>query len=134
MERREVSARFSALIAAANRYLAQGGDLAQLTPMRAQQLGLLPENWVRDPDMRTDNGLYLGRWHDGQSKEMIAAGVVGSYEAVAPIVTKYRPDAARIFFPYPKELSGPPRGDTFMRLMVMVFDRAGLERAAARNP
>lgn len=135
MERRAVNARFAALIAAAQKYLAQGGDPAVLTPMRAQQLGLLPPNWVRDRDVRTNNGLYLGPWKEARRKdEMIAAGVVGSYDAVASIVAKYRSNAARVFFPYPKELTGFPRGDNFMRLLVIVFDRAGLARAASQNP
>jgi hypothetical protein len=135
MEQRVAAARFAALIAAAQKYLAQGCDPAALTPMRAQQLGLLPPNSVRDPDVRTNNGLYLGPWKDAQRKdEMIAAGIVGSYDAIAPIVAKYRSNATRVLFPYPKELTGFPRGDNFMRLLVIVFDRAALSRAAGPNP
>jgi hypothetical protein len=135
MERRAVNERFTALICAAQRYLAEGGEPAALTPLRAQQLGLLPPNSVRDPDVRTNNGLYLGPWQDLQRKDvMIAVGVVGSYDAVAPLLAKYRASAARVFFPYPKELTGLPRGDTFMRLLVIVFERDALARAAGQNP
>ena len=128
MERRSDAARMAALLVAARQYLGQGRDLAQLTPMTVQRMGLLPPNWVDDPDIRTKNGLYLGPWESAA----IAVGVVGSYEALTPIIAKYRRDAARVFFPYPKELKGVPAGDTFMRLLVMVFDRRGLEHAVAQ--
>jgi hypothetical protein len=126
MERRCNLARFSALLVAASDYLRLKGDLAALTPLRAQQLGLLPANWVTDPDVRTNNGLYLGPW----GADGIALGVVGSYEGLQNVISKYRAAASQIFFPFPKELNAPPRGDTFMRLMVMVFDRNGLTQAA----
>lgn len=130
MEKRSDAARMAALLVAARQYLAQGRDVSQLTPMSVQRAGLLPPNWVNDPDIRTKNGLYLGPWKDAA----IAVGVVGSYEALAPTIGKYRQDAARVFFPYPKELNGVPTGDTFMRLLVMVFDRRGLAHAAAQAP
>ena len=126
MERRSNLARFSALLFAARDYLAHNGDLAQLTPMRAQQMGLLPPHWVTDPDVRTNNGLYLGPWDDNQ----VALGMVGSYEGLQPVIGKYRAAAAQIFYPFPKKLSEPPQGDTFMRLLVMVFDRNSLIQAA----
>jgi len=125
MERRCDSARMAALLSAANQYLTKGFELSQLTPMRVQQQGLLPPNWVTDPDVRTNNGLYLGP-ADGDG---IAVGVVGSYAAIEPIVAKYRQNAKEVFFPYPKVLQGAPTGDTFMRLLVMVLNRAGLDRA-----
>ncbi len=128
MERRCDSARMAALLSAANQYLAKGFELSQLTPMRVQQQGLLPPNWVTDPEVRTNNGLYLGP-SDGDA---IAVGVVGSYAAIEPIVARYRENAAQVFFPYPKVLKGVPAGDTFMRLLVMVFNRAGLPRAATQ--
>jgi hypothetical protein len=125
MEKRSNLARFAALLFAARDYLAQNGDLAELTPMRAQQMGLLPPHWVYDPDVRTNNGLYLGPW-DGNE---VALGVVGSYEGLQPVIRKYRAAAAHIFLPFPRKLIESPRGDTF-RLLVMVFDRNGLTQAA----
>jgi hypothetical protein len=126
MERRSNLARFSALLFAARDYIAQNGDRAQLTPMSAQRLGLLPPHWVTDPDVRTNNGLYLGPW----GVDEVALGVVGSYQGLQPIIRNYRATAAQIFFPFPKRLIEPPDGDTFMRLLVMVFDRNGLIQAA----
>jgi hypothetical protein len=129
MEGRNAEARFAALLAAARDYLAAGNDPAALTPARAQALHLLPPNWVTDRDVRTNNGLYLGPWPGGQ----IAIGVVGSYEALQPLIAKYRAHAAKILFPFPKELDGEPTGDTFMRLLVMVFDRSALAAMPVMN-
>ena len=70
--------------------------------------------------MRTDNGLYLGPWPGGR----VAVGIVGSYEALQPLIVKYHARASKVFFPFPKELKGEPSGDTFLRLLVMVFDPA----------
>ena len=92
-----------------------------------QKLCLLPPNWVNDPDVATHNGLWLGPRDYG----LIGVGVVGSYEALAPLIAKYRGDAVQIYFPYPRALAGNPKGDTFMRMLVIVFNRDGLARAAA---
>jgi hypothetical protein len=122
IEQRDVDARFAAELAAARDYLAAGHDPAALTPLHAQQLGLLPPNWVTDPDVRTGNGLYLGPWRDGR----VAVGIVGSYDALRPLIARYQSRAVNLYFPFPKEFKGSPQGDTFMRLLVMVFDRATL--------
>lgn len=126
MERQSDAARINALIVATSRYLELGKDPARLTPMNVQALGLLPANWVNDPDVRTNNGLYLGPWKENE----VAIGIVGSYTALAPTIEKYRQSASQVFFPYPKELKVPPAGDTFMRLLVMVFDRQHLTTIA----
>ena len=49
-----------------------------------------------------------------------------------PLIADYRADATEVYFPFPRPLAGPPKGNTFMRKLVMVFDRAGLARAAQR--
>jgi hypothetical protein len=126
LQRRNNQERFAALLAAAQGWLDRGGNPAALTPMRAQDASLLPPRWVTEPDVRTRNGLYLGSWPGGK----IAVGVVGSYDALTPLIERYRNYASEILFPFPKRFSDPPRGDTFMRQLVMVFDRASLARAA----
>ena len=123
-ERCDAEARFAAQMVAARNYLLAGQDPTLLSPLHALQLGFLPPRMVRDPDVRTDNGLYLGPWPGGG----IAVGVVGSYEALQPLIAEYRVHARKVFFPYPKELVEPPTGDTFLRLLVMVFDREVLIR------
>ncbi len=128
MERQCDAARFDSLLAAAQKYLADGGDLDQLNPRRAESIGLLPAHSTNEDGVRTSNGLYLGPAGNG----LIGIGVVGSLEALRPLIAKYRGDAVRIYFPYPRELSDSPRGDTFMRQLVVVFDREGLAHASAR--
>ncbi|MBV8775357.1 MAG: hypothetical protein JO166_23940 [Deltaproteobacteria bacterium] len=123
-EQRNDLARFSVLLLAASRYLAQRREPAILTPIEAQRLGLLPPHWVTDPDVRTNNGLYLGPWNRNE----VALGVVGTYLGLQPVVQKYRAAAAEILLPFPRRLSESRRGDTFM-LLVMVFDHNGLARA-----
>ena len=128
MERRCDAARFDALLIAARKYLANGGDLDRLSPRHAELLGLLPAHSTNEAAVRTSNGLYLGALGGG----LVGVGVVGSIDALRPLIAKYRADAARIYFPYPRELTDPPRGDTFMRQLVLAFDRDGLARAAAK--
>lgn len=137
MERQADSARFDALVVAANRYLQRGGTLADLTPSVAERLHLLPSDWLvglplppqlgQDAGPRFDKGLWLGPWRNGET----GVGLAGSYAAVKPLIDKYRGAASGIFFPYPQLLS--VRAEREGRwLLVMVFDRAQLSRAAAR--
>lgn len=127
LQRRSNRERFAALLTAAHDWLARGRNPSALSPMRAQAAGLLPPRWVIEPTVRTRSGLYLGGWPGGK----IAVGVVGSYDALTPLIARYRKYADEILFPYPRKLSDPPHGDTFMRQLVIVFDRASLSPAAA---
>ncbi len=128
LERRFNRDRFDRLVVAADRYLSSAGDLRSLTPSRAAALALIPESWAVDADVYTRNGLILGAWKN----DRIQVGVVGAYEALKPLIADYRPDAAEVYFPFPRPLKEPPWGNTFMRKLVLVFDRAGLARAAKR--
>jgi hypothetical protein len=128
MERRCDTARFDALLIAAHNYLTNGGRLDLLSPRRTESLGLLAPHATNEAAVRTSNGLFLGTLGDG----LIGVGVVGSYDALRPLIAKYRADAARISFPYPRDLTDPPHGDSFMRQLVIAFDRDGLARAAAK--
>jgi len=126
METRFDTARFDALLIAAQQYIADGGELSKVTPFTLQSRRLLPSGWVSDRDIRTRNGLYLAPAAD----DGMAVGVTGSYEALKPTIERYRGFAREIYFPYPGKLSEPPRGNTFMRLLVMDFNRDGLAKAA----
>lgn len=128
MERRSDEARFEAMLTGVRAYLAGGGDPARLSPLELEKRGLLPAHWVEDSDVRTKNGLFLGPL-DGAT---IGIGVVGSYEALQPLIERYRRLAAQIYFPYPKALTGSPHGDTFMRLLVITFRPAALPQRPAR--
>jgi hypothetical protein len=126
METRLDTARFDALLIAAQQYVASRGEVSNLTPFALQSRGLLPSGWVSDPDIRTRNGLYAGP----AANDEIGVGITGSYEALKPTIERYRSFATEIYFPYPAKLSQPPRGKTFMRLLVMDFSRDGLANAA----
>jgi hypothetical protein len=130
MERRCDIERFEELLVAAHKYVADGGSPDLLSPRRAEALGFLAPHSANEAGVRTSNGLFLGAPRDG----LIDVGVVGSYEALLPLIAKYRADAAHIYFPYPRELTDPPHGNTFMRQLVLAFDRDGLARAASRAP
>jgi hypothetical protein len=120
--------RFDRLVVAADNYLSDNGDLRDLTPSRAAISGLLPRGWAVDRDIYSKDGLILGPW----KSDRIQIGVVGSYEALKPLIADYRADAAEVYFPFPRPLADPPKGNTFMRKLVMVFEPAGLKRAARR--
>jgi hypothetical protein len=120
--------RFDRLVVAAAKYLSSAGDLRALTPSRAAKLNLIPGTWGLDDDVYSRDGLILGPWKDAQ----VQVGVVGSFEALKALIADYRDDAAEVYFPFPRVLNGPPKGNTFLRKLVVVFDRAGLARAAQR--
>ncbi|MGA3231118.1 MAG: hypothetical protein ABSD51_14335 [Candidatus Binatus sp.] len=126
METRLDTARFDALLIAAQQYVATGGEVSKLTPFELQSRRLLPSGWVSDRDIRTRNGLYVAP----AANDEMAVGITGSYEALKPTIKRYCGFAREIYFPYPRKLSEPPRGNTFMRLLVMDFSRDGLAKAA----
>ncbi len=126
METRFDTARFDALVSASQQYLVGGAELSKVTPYELQSRGLLPPGWVSDRDIRTRNGLYVGPADD----DGVSVGITGSYEALKPTIERYRNFAREIYFPYPGKLAEPPRGNTFMRLLVMDFSRDGLAKAA----
>ncbi len=134
MQRRMARARFDALLLGAERYLTQGGDPASLSPEHAQQLRLLPQGWFGGAAFTATNAnphyfrfkVVLGPSEAGG----IAVGIEGWYDALEPIIRTYGADASRIYFPYPVRLA-PASVPRKPAMMVMTFDRAGLERAAA---
>lgn len=127
MERRSDTERFAQLLAAGRGWIAASRPPSQLTPMRAEQIGLLPLHTANDPDPRTSNGLFLGPLPNGE----IGVGVVGTWAALAPLAQIYRAAGNRVYFPYPRELGTRPHGDTFMRQMVVAFSPAALAAAPA---
>ena len=145
MRRRADSVLFDTLLLAADRWLADGNSLARLTPLEAQQHGLLPaswitgptaagwsirENYVTDPSERHFLGAWLGPMPDGHA----SVGVYGSYAALEPLIGRYRASAVRVYFPYPRELRASEAAampaDTH-GLMVIEFERERLAATAA---
>lgn len=133
LQARAAAVRFDTLLAAAYGYVASGRSFPDLSPLSAQQAGLLPPNWVGGPLLRSAqtpgvmlDGLMLAPWQSHR----VAVGVRGSYAALKPIIDKYRGFAAALYFPYPHKLTAtPPQGDE-PALMTMVFEVDQLARAA----
>jgi hypothetical protein len=133
MEQRAQQTRFEAMVLGAERYLDGGGGLASLSVERAQRLGLLPRGWFggtlagsRDTNPVFHSVVLLSP----AGAEGIAVGLADSYPALEPTIRRYGPLSSRIYFPYPAPMTAgsTPRGPA---MLVMVFDRAGLARAAA---
>jgi hypothetical protein len=119
---------FSALLIAANRYIAAGFPLAKLTPREAQRLGYLqlPLEADSDPDSPFPQwwqNLWLGKWGP-----MTGVGIVGDYKDLEPLTERYGRYAAGTFFPFPKKLT--QRREHGSGQLLMVFTPEGLERAA----
>jgi hypothetical protein len=134
MQRRAARARFDALLLGAERFLSQGRNPAELTPQMVQALGLVPLDWFGgkpfpefsgNPAFNTDSMLAVSR------SNAIEAGIQGSYAALKPIIDRYSAETSAVYFPYPSRLTPSSAGSTSdAAMMVMVFDRAGLSRAA----
>lgn len=128
METRADRERFDTLVTAADRYLAAGHQLAALSPSEANHLGLIPSGWVHSDTVLAFNAVWLGPWqNDG-----ISIGITGSYAALKPLIEKYRGDATRIYFPFPSELHDHAIVPEGSYVFMVMFDRAGLARAAAK--
>lgn len=128
METRAARERFETLLIAANKYLAAGNRLAALNPRSAAVLGLIPSGWVRYDTVLEFNALWIGPWKD----DSVSIGISGSVEALKPLIAKYRADAERVYYPFPTEWrdrSTVPEGS---HVLMMMFDRAELARAAAK--
>jgi hypothetical protein len=133
LQARAAAVRFDTLLAAAYGYVASGHRLPDLSPLTAQQAGLLPPNWVGGPLLRSAqepglllDGLMLGHWRPHR----VAIGVQASYAALKPIIDRNRPYAAAIYFPYPQKLSATPPQSDDPALMIMLFEFDQLARAA----
>jgi hypothetical protein len=146
METRLDQARFAALVLAADSYLRAGRLPAALTPAEAYELGLMPDGWIGVPRKIeppwVEGGMNLPRhpndphlfddlWLRGDEQSRIEIGVAGWYPALRTVLNQYRSDAVGFV---PRDLGDPPHGpeDDLRARLVMIFDAAGLARAAAR--
>ncbi len=128
MAARQAAISFAAMINAANRYLDAGLPLERLNPRAAQLhkvIDLPDDPTPASEDSRWWRNLWLGAWGDS----LIGVGIVGDYSEVRPLIEKYRPDSATVYFPYPARLNGKP--EKWAGQLLMVFTPAGLKRAAA---
>jgi hypothetical protein len=135
MAETEASASFAVLVTAASRYLRGKYPLAELTPGEAQRLNMLalPDSEVAP---RRDSAWWQNLWL-GSLGGLVGIGIVGNYQDLKILINGYGPEAARIFFPFPKRLAKRPKrpiqGDG---LLLMTFTPEGLQRATRRaiNP
>ncbi len=131
MQRRAARARFEALLLGAERYLAQGGDPALLTPERAQQLGVLPQDWFGGARLLSASTPYFipGSSSAHRSPPESQWEWRAPYDELKPIIEAYGANASRTYFPNTEPLS-PASAPREPAMMAMTFDRTGLERAA----
>jgi hypothetical protein len=130
MAQKEALASFDALVTAASRYLDGGYPLAKLTPGEAQRLNFLALPDGENPsgrDSRSWQNLWLGTLGSG----LVGIGIVGNYQDLKFLINDYGPEAANIFFPFPKRLAKQPKrsklGDG---QLLITFTPEGLQRAA----
>ena len=130
MEEREASLSFSALLNAANRYLAAGFPIATIGPWKAQRLKLLAlpaDPGALPADLHWWRNLWLGPWH----KSMVGIGIGGDYKILRPLVDEYGADASDIFFPFPKRLESRP--EQGWGQLLITFTPEELQRAASKT-
>jgi hypothetical protein len=128
MEELSNAERFAALLAAARRYLAEGGTAANLSPLTAAQRGVIPMSWLGG---RRKDGTFRD-WLGGEPDGRISVGVLGTAPAVGELIDRYGGYADEIHYPYPFLLGQyPVPADPSAGWLTMVFKPAGLERAAA---
>ena len=137
MQSADAEQRFDTLLKAAAQYVKDGYDLAELTPLHAAQLKLLPADWisdhftVRQPEKQPLlNRMLLTKSDKGNE---IAVGVIASSEALHPVIRKYGPEATTIQYfstDLPARLLKKP-DNAVPILLVLTFNRAILARLAA---
>jgi hypothetical protein len=136
MQRRAARARFAALLLGAERYLAQGGSPAGLTPQVLQTLGLVPLDWFGGAPFPSHDHIGSPIFHiesilTVSKSSTVEIGIEGRLAALKPIIDGYGAQATAIYFPYPSRLTpSAARSTNDVAMMVMEFDRAGLARAA----
>jgi hypothetical protein len=127
IEARANALRFDAILDAAGKYLADGHELAKLSPLELKRLDLLPHDWIVDSEPHAYFDWAVGPAPAGG----VAIIVVGSYDGVRPLIERYRATASEIDYPAPARWTpdSRPRLDVIVPLM-MVFDPADLAAAA----
>jgi hypothetical protein len=127
VEARADALRFDTILEAAEKYLADGHDLSEVSPLELKRLDLIARDWLVDatPDAYTD--WQIGPAPDGR----VAIVIVGSYEGIRPLIERYRATASEIDYPAPTRWTpaSRPRLDA-IKPLVVIFDSAHLAAAA----
>jgi hypothetical protein len=114
---------FRYMLCAGQRFVAAGGDLANLNPRVAYKLGLLQySQWSDDLDFllaglphTAYNGLWLGPGANGT----MAVGVPASGIAARALASSYQAEAASILYPYPQKYTNTVAADDKVRFLLM---------------
>jgi hypothetical protein len=128
LDARAVALRTDVLIESCARYLALGGSVTKLDPIALERAGLLPTNWIVSADKWVFRDFLVF-----PEKDRVGIAIGGTYEALRPLVERYRGIATEIYYPYPMKWS-PERkypSDDRHKRMVFIFDPLALARAAA---
>ena len=125
------------MLLGAERYLSQGRNPGELTPQALQTFGLVPIDWFGgEPFPSHDHSgnpiFHIESILRVSKSNTIEVGIEGSYAALNPTIDRYSAGTSEIYFPYPSRLTPSSAALTNeAAMMVMVFDRTGLARAAA---
>jgi len=127
LEARAAALRFDTALEASARYLADGGDPAALSAAALEDAKLLPNGWEIDRAPVSYLDWQAAPFAGGK----IGLIVSGTYDALMPLIDRYRNRAA-VFFPAPRPWTPsftPNRYESYK--LLLVFDRAALTAAAA---
>jgi hypothetical protein len=127
VEARADALRFDAILEGAGKYLADGHDLAKLSPLELKRLDLVARDWLVDAATDAYTDWQIGPAPGGQ----VAIVIVGSYEGIRPLIERYRGTASEIDYPAPTRWTpaSRPRLDV-IKSLVVIFDSAHLAAAA----
>ncbi len=125
------------LLCAAKRFLADGHDLADLSPTRLQAMGMLSDSgWSASLPLLfagtkkgTGNGLWVGPGPDGT----IAIGLPVWRAAAGQLISSYAADATSVLYPYPSRYAGALPGDESPYFLMMTLRRSVLKRCDANS-
>lgn len=133
MQQRAAEARFRALLIGARRFVAAGGDFSKLNTSAIKKSHLAPLDWFGGDPFPSESGnpvFHTGSILEAAADGKLTIGIEASYPAVKPIIERYGPMAAAVYFPYPDLLSRRSSGRGGTHMFAMVFDRNNLGRAA----
>lgn len=119
---------FSELLCAARTFVTSGHRLADLSPAKAHELGLLPDSkWSRTLDQAVAargalNGLWIGAGENGT----IAVGLPAWPAAFDFLLSRYGSDATSILYPYPLRYSKDAPSDDAIHYLLMTLRSTAL--------
>lgn len=102
MERRAAMLKFDAAVKASDSFLEGGHAVGSLSDHALAEAGLLPRNWLAENIFPDDPYRDMVVGPVGGRSENIGIALVGSKEAMAPLMEEAAPYADTIFYPAPK--------------------------------